>query len=58
MNTFIIHDYFLKSRKTQHAHHGKHEVKDLQEIHECAKIPINNKTSTHETNLEPPKNYR
>ena len=48
----------IQSKKNQHAHHGWHEVKDLQEIHECAKIPINNKTSTHETNLEPPKNYR
>ena len=24
----------------QHAHHGKHEVKDPQQIHECAEIPI------------------
>ena len=48
----------FRQRKNQHAHHGRHEDKDLQEIHECAKIPINNKTSTHETKLEPPKNYR
>ena len=41
--------------KIQHAYHGRHEVKDLQEVDECAKIPMNNKTNTHETNLEPPK---
>ena len=48
----------IQSKKNQHAHHGWHEVKDLQEIHECAKIPINKKACTLETNLEPPKNYR
>ena len=46
------------AKKIQHAHHGRHEVKDLQENHECAKIPINNKTSTHEINLDPSKNYK
>ena len=48
----------IQSNEKQHAHHGKHEVKDLQQKHECVKIPINNKTNTHETNLEPPNNYR
>ena len=28
------------SQKNQHAHHGKHEVEDPQQIHECTKIPI------------------
>ena len=27
--------------KNQHAHQGKHEVKDPQQIHECAKKHIN-----------------
>ena len=48
----------IQSNENQHAYHGKHEVKDPQRIHECAKIPINNKTNTNETNLELPKNYR
>ena len=39
----------IQTKKDQHAHHGRHEDKDLQEIHECARIPINNKTRTHET---------
>ena len=43
--------------KNQYAHHGRHEVKDLQQIHEC-KDTNKDKTSTHEANLEPPKNYR
>ena len=31
----------IQTKKNQHAHHGRHEDKDLQEKHECAKIPIN-----------------
>ena len=30
----------IQPNGNQHAHHGKHEVKDPQQIHECAKIPI------------------
>ena len=28
------------ANKNQHTHHGKHEVKDPQQIHECAKMQI------------------
>ena len=31
----------IQSNENQHAYHGKHEVKDLQQKHECAKIPKN-----------------
>ena len=46
------------ANKNQYAHHNKHEVKDLQQTHECARMQIKNKISTYETNLEPPNNYR
>ena len=48
----------IQTKKNQHAHHGRHEDKDLQKYMSVPKIPINIKASTHETNSEPPKNYR